>query len=152
MASIGVMSGQGGKKCVIDKVLTLVEFSRNFMDPNLVGSKVKIVGMGKSQHDRLFSAHNVCDTALLPKGSYVCFHNMKFAWHDGEEEDAVEVFHIKDGVKTCKVGGIHSGDHVLLLGKRILATDHDISREPSLKTTVACSTFGVNHGSGRMKL
>jgi hypothetical protein len=37
-------------------------------------------------------------------GSYVCFSKARFAWRDGKEENVVEVFHIKEGRKTCKVG------------------------------------------------
>ncbi len=41
---------------------------------------------------------------LVRVGSYVCFGKERFAWCDGKEENVVEVFHVDEGRKTCKVG------------------------------------------------
>lgn len=75
--------------------------------PNLVGgSKVKVVGMGESQHSQSCTAHAVCGTVLLHTGSYICFCKTRFVWQDGEEEDVVEVFYLtKNGLRTCKKVG-----------------------------------------------
>ncbi len=89
---------------ILNSVLEVVESSGTFVDPNIVGSDVEVVGTGESQHGRWCGEHYVCGTALVRVGSYVCFGKARFAWHDGKEEDVVEVFHVREGNKTCKVG------------------------------------------------
>ena len=89
---------------ILDSVLKVVESSGTFVDPNIVGSDVEIVGTGESQRGRSCGEHNVCGTALVRVGGYVCFGNTRFAWRDGMEEDVVEVFCVEEGRKTCKVG------------------------------------------------
>jgi len=90
---------------IINSVLKVVESSGTFVDPNIVGSDVEVVGTGESQRGRSCGEHNVCGgTALARVGSYVCFGKARFAWRDGKEEDIVEVFHVEEGRKTCKVG------------------------------------------------
>ena len=80
-----------------------MESSGTFVDPNIVGSNVEAVGTGESQRGQSCSEHYVCGTTLVHVGSYVCFGKARFAWHDGKKEDVVEVFHVKEGRKTCKV-------------------------------------------------
>jgi hypothetical protein len=89
---------------ILNSVIEVVESSGTFVDPNIVGSDVEIVGTGESQRGRSCGEHNVCGTALVRVGGYVCFGKARFAWRDGTEEDVVEVFHVKEGRKTCKVG------------------------------------------------
>jgi hypothetical protein len=89
---------------ILNSVIEVVESSGTFVDPNIVGSDVEIVGTGESLRGRSCGEHNLCGTALVRVGSYVCFGKARFAWRDGTEEDVVEVFHVKEGRKTCKVG------------------------------------------------
>ena len=89
---------------ILNSVLEVVESSGTFVDPNIVGSDVEIVGTGESQRGRSCGEHNVCGNALVRGGSYVCFDKARFAWRDGKEENVVEVFHVKEGRKMCKVG------------------------------------------------
>jgi len=89
---------------ILNSILEVVESSGTFVDPNIVGSDVEIVGTGESQCGRSCSEHNVCGTALVRMGGYVCFGKARFAWRDGTEENVVEVFHVEEGRKTCKVG------------------------------------------------
>jgi hypothetical protein len=89
--------------CILNSVLEVVESSGTFVDPNIVGSDVEVVGTGESQRGHSFGEHNVCGTALVRVGSYVCFGKARFAWRDGKEEHVVEVFHVEEGRKTCKV-------------------------------------------------
>jgi hypothetical protein len=88
---------------ILNSVLEVVESSGTFVDPNIVGSDVEVVGTGESQRGRSCGEHNVCSTALVCVGSYVCFGKARFAWCDGKEEDVVEVFHVEEGCKMCKV-------------------------------------------------
>ena len=88
---------------ILNSIIEVVESSGTFVDPNIVGSDVEIVGTGESQRDRSCGEHNVCGTALVRVGGYVCFGKARFAWRDGTEENIVEVFHVKEGRKTCKV-------------------------------------------------
>ena len=81
-----------------------MESSGTFVYPNIVGSDVEVVGTGESQRSRLCSEHYVCGTTLVCVGSYLCFVKARFAWRDGKEEDVVEIFHVEEGWKTCKVG------------------------------------------------
>jgi hypothetical protein len=90
--------------CILNSVLEVVESSGTFVDPNIVGSDVEVVGTGESQRGRSCGEHNVCGIALVRMGSYVCFGKARFAWRDGKEENIVEVFHVEEGRKTCKVG------------------------------------------------
>ena len=89
---------------ILDSILEVVESSGTFVDPKIVGSDVEVVGTGESQRDCLCSEHNVCGTALVRVGSYVCFGKERFAWRDRKEENVVEVFHVEEGCKTCKIG------------------------------------------------
>ncbi len=89
---------------IFNSVLKVVESSGAFVDPNIVGSDVEVVGTGESQCGQSCGEHYVCGTELVRVGSYVCFVKARFAWRDGKEEDVVEVFHLKEGRKMCKVG------------------------------------------------
>ena len=89
---------------ILDSILEVVESSGTSVDPKIVGSDVEVVGTGESQRDRLCSEHNVCGTELVRVGSYVCFGKERFAWRDRKEENVVEVFHVEEGCKTCKIG------------------------------------------------
>jgi hypothetical protein len=90
--------------CILNSVLEVVESSGTFVDPNIVGSDVEVVGTGESQRGHSCGEHNICGTALVRVGSYVCFGKARFAWRDGKEENVVKVFHVEEGRKTCKVG------------------------------------------------
>ena len=83
--------------CILNSVLEVVESSGTFVDPNIVGSDVEVVGTGESQRGRSCGEHNVCGIALVRMGSYVCFGKARFAWRDGKEENVVEVFHVDEG-------------------------------------------------------
>jgi len=89
---------------ILDSILEVVESSGTFVDPNIVGFDVEVVGTGESQRGCSCSEHNVCGTALVRVGSYVCFGKERFAWCDGKEENVVEVFHVEEGRKTCEIG------------------------------------------------
>jgi len=89
---------------ILNSVLEVVESSGTFVDPNIVGSEVEVVGTGESQRGHSCGEHNVCGTALVRVGSYVCFGKARFAWRDEKEENVVEVFHVEEGRKMCKVG------------------------------------------------
>ena len=91
------------KRAFADAVVPLVEFGGAFMDPNLVGSTVEVVGTNESQRGRSCPEHAVCGMALR-EGRYVCFSKVRFAWRDGKEEDVLEVFLLDKGLRTCKVG------------------------------------------------
>ena len=65
---------------------------------------MKVVCTGESQHGRSCGAHYICGTVLVHMVSYVCFSKTRCAWCDEKEEGVVEVFHIKEGRKTCEVG------------------------------------------------
>lgn len=92
------------KGCQLDSVLDVVEARGFALDPNLIGSAVEVVGTTESQRGRSCDDHGCCGTALLRVGSHVCFRKTRFAWRDGEEEDVLEVYYLKDGLRTCKVG------------------------------------------------
>ncbi len=98
------------------KKVEVVEASGSFLDPNLVETEVEVMGMGKSQCGCSCGVHNCCGTALLHVGSYVCFSKKRFAWSNGEEEDILEVYFLKDGVRTCKVS--YLGKHVAFCADR----------------------------------
>jgi hypothetical protein len=83
--------------------MDIVEASGAFMDRNLVGSHVEVVGIGESQRGRSCNKHRVCRSQLR-EGSYVCFRKTQFAWRGGDEEDVLEVFHLINGIMGCKVG------------------------------------------------
>jgi hypothetical protein len=83
--------------------MDIVEASGAFMDRNIVGSHVEVVGVGESQRGRSCSKHRVCGSQLR-EGSYVCFRKTQFAWRGGDEEDVIEVFHLDSGIMGCKVG------------------------------------------------
>ena len=89
---------------ILNSVLEVVESSGTFVDPNIVGSDVEVIGTGESQHGQSCGEHYVSGTALVHVGSYVCFGKARFAWRNGKKEDVVEVFHVKEGRKMCKDG------------------------------------------------
>jgi hypothetical protein len=64
---------------ILNSVIQVVESSGTFVDPNIVGSDVEIVGTGESQGGRSCGEHNVCGTALVRVGGYVCFGKARFA-------------------------------------------------------------------------
>jgi hypothetical protein len=83
--------------------MNIVEASGAFMDRNIVGSHVDVLGIGESQRGRSCNKHRVCGSQLH-EGSYVCFRKTQFAWRGGDEEDVLEVFHLNSGIMGCKVG------------------------------------------------
>ena len=101
---------------ILNSVLKVVESSGTFVDPNIVGSDVEVVGTGESQRGHSCGEHDVCGTALIHVGSYLCFVKARFAWRDGKEEDVVEVFHVKEGRETCEVG--YLGKHLAFRANR----------------------------------
>jgi hypothetical protein len=83
--------------------MDIVEASGAFMDRNIVGSLVKVVGIGELQRGLSCDQHRLCGSQLC-EGSYVCFCKTRFAWRGGAEEDVLEVFHLDSGIMGCKVG------------------------------------------------
>ena len=83
--------------------MDIVEASGAFMDCNIVGSQVEVVGIRELQRRQSCNKHHVCGLQLR-EGSYVCFCKMKFAWRGGDEEDVLEVFHLDSRIMGCKVG------------------------------------------------
>jgi hypothetical protein len=83
--------------------MDIVEVSGAFMDRNIVGSQVEVVGIGELQRGQSCDQHHVCGLWLC-KGSYVCFRKRRFAWRGRAEEDVLEVFHLNSGIMGCKVG------------------------------------------------
>ena len=83
--------------------MDIVEASSAFMDRNIVGSHVEVVGIGESQRGRSSNKHHVCGPQLR-ESSYVCFRKTRFAWRGGDEEDVLEVFYLDSGIIGCKVG------------------------------------------------
>jgi hypothetical protein len=84
-------------------VCDLIKKNGHFMDPNLVGSSIKIVGINELQCGRSCNDHVVCGQ-FLKCGSYVCFCAERFNWRGDKEEDVISVYRLKKGVRTCKVG------------------------------------------------
>jgi hypothetical protein len=84
-------------------VFDLIKKNGHFMDPNLVGSSVKIVGINKLQRGCSCDDHVVCGQSLK-HGSYVCFCAEHFNWRGDKEEDVISVYRLKNGERTCKVG------------------------------------------------
>ena len=84
-------------------VFDLIQKNGHFMDPNLVGSSVEIVGINESQRGRSCDDHVICGQSLK-RGSYVCFCVERFNWRGDKEEDVISVYLLKNGVRTCKVG------------------------------------------------
>ena len=64
---------------ILDSVLEVVKSSGSFVDPNLVGSGVEVVGTGESKGGRACGAHYVCGTTPIRMRSYVCFSKIRFA-------------------------------------------------------------------------
>jgi hypothetical protein len=85
--------------------MDIVEASGAFMDRNIVGSHVEVVGICESQRGQSCNEHRVCGSQL-PEGSYVCFRKTQFAWRGGDDEDVLEVFHLDSGIMGCKVGNL----------------------------------------------
>jgi hypothetical protein len=73
--------------------MDIVEASGAFMDRNIIGSQVEVVGIGELQQGRSCDQHRICGSQLR-KGSYVCFCKTRFAWRGGAEEDVLEVLHL----------------------------------------------------------
>jgi hypothetical protein len=84
-------------------VCDLIKKNGHFMDPDLVGSSVKIVGINESQRGCSCDDHVVCGQSLK-RGSYICFCAEHFNWRGDKEDDVISVYHLKNGVRTCKVG------------------------------------------------
>ena len=80
--------------------MDIVEASGAFMDRNIVGSQVEVVGIVELQQGRLCNKYCVCGSQLR-EGSYVCFRKTQFAWRGGDEEDVLEVFHLDSGIMGC---------------------------------------------------
>jgi len=83
--------------------MDIMEASGAFMDHNIVGSHVEVVGICESQRGRSCNKHHVCGPQLR-ESSYVCFRKTRFAWRGGDEEDVLEVFYLDSGIMGCKVG------------------------------------------------
>ena len=64
---------------ILNYVLKVVESSGTFVDPNIVGSNVEVVGTGESQHGHSCGEHYVYGAALVRVGSYVFFGKARFA-------------------------------------------------------------------------
>jgi hypothetical protein len=93
----------GAKNHTLVSAMDTVEASGAFMDRNIVGSHVEVVGIGESQRGRSCNKHHVCGSQLR-EGSYVCFRKTQFAWRGGDKEDVLEVFHLDSGIMGCKEG------------------------------------------------
>jgi len=93
----------GAQNHTLVSAMDIVEASCAFLDRNIVGSHVEVVGIGESQRGRSCNKHRVCGSQLC-EGSYVCFRKTQFAWRGGDEEDVLEVFHLDSGIMGCKVG------------------------------------------------
>ena len=91
------------KNLTLVSAMDIVEASGAFMDRNIVGSHVEVVGIGESQRGQSCNKHRVCGSQLR-EGSYVCFHKTRFAWRGGDKEDVLEVFHLDSRIMGCKVG------------------------------------------------
>jgi hypothetical protein len=91
------------KNHTLVSAMDIVEASGAFMDRNIIGSHVEVVGTCESQRGRSCNKHHICGS-LLHEGSYVCFCKTWFAWRGGDEEDVLEVFHLESGIMGCKVG------------------------------------------------
>jgi hypothetical protein len=83
--------------------MDIMKVSGAFMDRNIVGSHVEVVGIGELQQGGSCNKHRVCGSQLL-EGSYVCFRKTRFAWRGGDKEDVLEVFHLDSAIMGCKVG------------------------------------------------
>jgi hypothetical protein len=46
----------------------------------------------------------------------VCFRKTRFAWRDGKGENVLEVYFLKEGLQTCKVG--YLGKHLAFRADR----------------------------------
>jgi hypothetical protein len=105
------MAGGGGddsgkpraKNLTLVSAMDIMEASGAFMDRNIVGSHVEVVGIGEPQRGQSCNKHHVCGSQLC-EGSYVCFRKTRFAWRGGDKEDLLEVFHLDSGIMGCKVG------------------------------------------------
>jgi hypothetical protein len=91
------------KNRTLVSAMDIMEASGPFMDRNIVGSHVDVLGIGESQRERSCNKHCICGSQLR-EGRYICFRKMRFAWRDGDEEDVLEVFHLDSGIMGCKVG------------------------------------------------
>ena len=67
-----------------------VSKSDTYMNPNLIGTCVDVVGTTDCQRGRQCDKHPVCGEALAV-GSHVCFRKTQFAWREGVVEDVLEV-------------------------------------------------------------
>ena len=66
------------KNHTLVSAMDIVEASGAFMDHNIVGSHVEVVGIGESQRVQSCKKHHVC-RSQLHEGSYVCFCKTRFA-------------------------------------------------------------------------
>ena len=98
-----VGGGSSVENHTLISAMDIVEASGSFMDRNIVGLQVEVVGIGESQQGRSCNKHRVCGSQLR-EGSYICFRKTRFAWRDGDEEDVRDVFHLDSGIMGCKVG------------------------------------------------
>ena len=72
MAGGGDNSGRPcAKNHTLVSAMDIVEASGAFMDRNIVGSHVEVVGIGESQRGRSCNKHHVCGSQLR-KGCYIC--------------------------------------------------------------------------------
>jgi len=78
------------KNHTLVSAMDIVEASGAFMDHNIVGSHVDLVGIGESQRGRSCNKHHDCGSQLR-EGSYVCFRKTRFAWRGGDEGRRVVV-------------------------------------------------------------
>ena len=90
---------------MLECALKIIEYSGVFLDHNLIGSQVEVVGTGEKQCNCRCKLHIElpCGSQLC-MGSFVCFCKNRFAWFNGKDEDVLEVFVLKNGMLECKVG------------------------------------------------
>ena len=67
------------------------------------GITVEIVGIGRSDRGRSCEEHDVCGT-VLQEDSVVRIRHMQITGEMGNEESALAVYWISDGIDRCRVG------------------------------------------------
>ncbi len=63
------------------------------------------MGTGEKQRNSTGKLHKeVPCGSQLRVGKFVCFRKNRFAWRNGNDEDVLDVFVVKNGIQGCKVG------------------------------------------------
>jgi len=93
------------KNHTLVSAMDIVEASGAFMDRNIVGSHVEVVGISESHRGQSCNEHRIWGLQLL-EGSYICFRKTQLAWRGGDNEDVLEVFHLNSGIMGCKMGNL----------------------------------------------